>query len=108
MINCPISQQERLDGPSQPRRSRSDTREEATADSSVTNYFREARVIARGASPFAFAISRHIDESDEAILRALERLSFSSVRQLSYVTHPQKTVYRRFSEKLGFPTLHLQ
>jgi hypothetical protein len=55
------------------------------------------------ATPFSAAASPHIDELDEAILRALEEFPFSSVRQILYATHlPKTTVYRRLSGKLAF------
>jgi hypothetical protein len=83
--------------------------EEAIAYSTVTNYLVVARIIPRDPTPFAAAISPHIDESDEAILRALEQLLFSSVRQLSRAIHlPKTTVYRRLSEKLGFTARQLR
>jgi hypothetical protein len=81
----------------------------AIAYSTVTNYLRAARTIPRDATPFEAATSPHIDKSDEAILRALEESAFSSVRQLSRATHLLKTtIYRRLSEKLGFPARHLR
>jgi hypothetical protein len=47
---------------------------EATAYGTVTNYLRTARIIPRDAIPFSATTSPHIDESGEAILRALEEL----------------------------------
>jgi hypothetical protein len=83
--------------------------EEALAYITVTNYPWAARIIPRDATQFSDAISPHIDLSDEAILRALEELSFSSVRQLTYATHlPVITVYWRLSAKLGFTPRHLR
>jgi hypothetical protein len=83
--------------------------EEAIAYSTATNYLRAAQIILRDATACSDATSIHLDESDEAILRALEDLAFSSVRQLSRATHlPKTTVYRRPSEKLGFMARHLQ
>jgi hypothetical protein len=75
----------------------------------VTNYLREAQTGPDEASPLSEEISPYIDDSDEALLRALEELPFSSVRQLSHATHlPKTTVYRRLSEKLGFTARHLR
>jgi hypothetical protein len=83
--------------------------EVAIAYSTVTNYLRATRIIPRDVITFSAAPSLHIDESDEAILRALEELQFSSVRQLSRATHLPKTmVYRRLSEKLGCTARHLR
>jgi hypothetical protein len=82
---------------------------EATAYSMVTNYLRAARIIPRDATAFSAATSPHIDESDEAILRALEELPFSSVRKLSCTAHlPKTTLHRTFSKKLGFTARHLR
>jgi hypothetical protein len=67
--------------------------EEAIAYNTVTNSLRVARIIPRDATLFSAATSPHIDESDEDILRALEELPFSSVRQLSCAIHPPKPRY---------------
>jgi hypothetical protein len=84
-------------------------REEAIAYSVVTNYLRAARIIPCDATSFSAAKSPHIDESDETILRALEELPFSSIRQLSRVTHLPKTmVYMRLSQKFGLTAHHLR
>jgi hypothetical protein len=83
--------------------------EAAIAYSTVTKYLREAQTGRDDAMSSSDEISHHIDDSDEAILKALEELPFSSVRQLSRATHiPAITVYRRFSEKLGFTARHLR
>jgi hypothetical protein len=83
--------------------------EEAIAYSTKKNYLRAARIIPRDATAFSAGTSPHIDESDEDILRALEEFPFFSGRQLSRATTlPKTTVYRRFSEKLGFPVRHLR
>jgi hypothetical protein len=69
---------------------------EANAYSTVTSYLRAARIIRRDATPLSPSNSPHIDESDEAALRELEELPFSSVRQLAHAAHlPVTTVYRR-------------
>jgi hypothetical protein len=82
--------------------------EEATAYSTVTDSLRAALIIPCDGTPFSAATSPHIDESDEAILRALEELPFSSVRQLSRATYLPNTMgYRRLSEKLGFTARHI-
>jgi hypothetical protein len=83
--------------------------EEAIAYSTVRKYLREAQTAPDDASALFDELSPHMDDSDEAILSALEELSFSSVRKLSYATHlPATTRYRRLSEKLGFVTRHLR
>jgi hypothetical protein len=69
--------------------------EEAMAYSTVTNYRRAVRIIPSDATPFYSATSSHIDESDEIVLRALEELPFSSVRQLSHATQLSKTTVCR-------------
>jgi hypothetical protein len=75
---------------------------EAIVYSTVTNYFRVARSLPRDATTLVAVTSADRNESDEVILRALEELPFSCVRQLSCATHlPKTTVYRRLSEKLG-------
>jgi hypothetical protein len=82
--------------------------EKAIAYSTVTKYFREAQTSPDDASPSSDATSPQIDDSVETILRALQELPFSSVRQLSRPTHLSKTmVCRRLSEKLGLIARHL-
>jgi hypothetical protein len=83
--------------------------EEATAYSTVTDYLRAVRNIPRDAILFSATTSPHIDESDQAIVRALEELLVSSVRQLSRATPiPKTTVYRRLSERIGCTARHLR
>jgi hypothetical protein len=83
--------------------------EEAIAYSTVTKYLREVQTGPDDATPLPEEMSHHIDDSDEAILRAIEQLSFSSVQYLVCAIHlPKTTVYRRFSEKLGFMARHLR
>jgi hypothetical protein len=57
--------------------------EEAIAYSTVTKYLREAQTGPDDATALLEEISPHIDDWDEAILRALEEFSFSSVQHLS-------------------------
>jgi hypothetical protein len=45
----------------------------------VTNYLRAVRIIPRDACSLSAPISPHIEESDDAILRAFAELSFSPV-----------------------------
>jgi hypothetical protein len=83
--------------------------EEAIAYSTVTEYGDDAPI--RPGDPTAVfdATSLHIDESGEAILMAIDELPFSSVPQLAHATHLRMiTVYRRLSEKLGFPRRHFR
>jgi hypothetical protein len=58
-------------------------REEAIAYSTVTKYLREAQISLGDPTPSSDATSPHIDDSGEVILRAIEELPLSSVRQLS-------------------------
>jgi hypothetical protein len=83
--------------------------EEAIAYSTVTKYIREAKTGPHDATALPEEISPHIDDSDEAILRPLEKFSFSSVHHLfCAISLPQTTVYRRFSKELGFLARHLR
>jgi hypothetical protein len=55
------------------------------------------------------AVPSGLDDSDEAILSALDENPFASVHQLSPRTHiPTTTVYRRRTESLGFTARHLR
>jgi hypothetical protein len=56
--------------------------EEAIAYGTVRKYLREAQTGPDDATAFPEEISPHNDDSDEAILGALEELPFSLVRQL--------------------------
>jgi hypothetical protein len=58
--------------------------EKAIAYSTVTNYLPAALVITCNATPFSDATSLLIDDSDETILRTLQELLFSSIRQLAH------------------------
>jgi hypothetical protein len=74
----------------------------------VTNYFRAVRIIPRDAPRVGFYFTSH-ERVSEAILRALQELPFSSVRQLTHATHLRvTTVYRRLSAKLRFTQRHLR
>jgi hypothetical protein len=75
----------------------------------VTNHLRAARIIPGDTTALSDATLFQINDSDEAILRALEEFPFSSVGQLSCAAHlPKTTVYRRLSEKLGLTARHLR
>jgi hypothetical protein len=59
--------------------------------------------------PHPADVQRDLNDSDQAILAALEDSSFASVRQLSPLTHfPSTTVYRRLTQSLGFVARHLR
>jgi hypothetical protein len=69
--------------------------EEAMEYSMVTKSLHEAQTSPDDTTSLSNATSPHIDELDEVLLRTLEELPFSSVRQLSRATHlPVTTVYR--------------
>jgi hypothetical protein len=83
--------------------------EKAVAYSSVRKSLREVQTGPDDATTLPEEISPHIGDSDEAILRALEEFSFSSVQHLFCTMDlPKTTVYKRFSEKLGFMARHLR
>jgi hypothetical protein len=83
--------------------------EEASAYSTVTHYLRAARITPRDATIFSAAISPHIDDLNEAILRTLPQLPFSSVPKLLCATRLSKImVHRKLPEKLGFTASHLR
>jgi hypothetical protein len=56
------------------------------SDSSVTRYLREAQFFP--SKPHPADVQRNLDDSDRAVLAALENSPFASVRQLSRLTHP--------------------
>jgi hypothetical protein len=83
--------------------------EDVIAYRAVTKYLRSVQISAGNPNPRSEPTSFRIDESNKTIFRALEELTFSSVRQLSPATHLSVTmVYRRLSEKLGFSARHLR
>jgi hypothetical protein len=65
--------------------------EEAIAYSTVTKYLREAQTGPDDGITLSEEISPHINDWDEAILRAIEEFPFSSVRQFLHATHLPKT-----------------
>jgi hypothetical protein len=82
---------------------------DAVSSSSVTRYLREARFPPSKPEPHPAGVQRDFDDSNQAILAALEDSPFASVRQLSRLTHlPSATVYRRLTKSLGFGARHLQ
>jgi hypothetical protein len=71
--------------------------------SSVTRYLRGARFLPSKPEPHPADVQRDFDDSDQAILAALEDSSFASVRQLSRLTHlPSTTIYRSLTRSRGF------
>jgi hypothetical protein len=80
----------------------------AVSYSSVTRYLHEARFSPSKPQPHPADVQRDLDDSDQAILAALEDSPFASVRQLSRLTHlPLTAVYRRLTQSLGFVARHL-
>jgi hypothetical protein len=75
----------------------------------VTRYFREARFPPLKPEPHPVDVQRDLDDSDQAILAALEESPFASVRQLSRLTHlPSTTVDCHLAQSLGFVARHLR
>jgi hypothetical protein len=82
---------------------------DAASYSSVTGYLREARFPPSKPEPHPTDIQRDLDDSDQAILAALEDSLFVLVRQLSRLTHlPSTTVYHRLTQSLGFVARYLR
>jgi hypothetical protein len=82
---------------------------DAVLYSSVTRYLREVRFPPSKPEPHPADVQRDLDDSDQAILAALEDSPFASVWQLSRLAHlPSTTVYRRPTQSLGFVARHLQ
>jgi hypothetical protein len=71
---------------------------DVVSHSSVTRSLREARFPPSKPELHPADDQRDLDDSDQAILAALEDGTFVSVRQLSRLTHlPSMTVYRRLT-----------
>jgi hypothetical protein len=80
---------------------------DAVSYSSITSYLCEARFPPLKPELHPTDVQRDLDDSDEAILAALEDSPFASVPYLSRLTHlPSTTVYRRLTESLGFVACH--
>jgi hypothetical protein len=76
---------------------------------SVTQYLCEARFLPSKPEPHPAEIQTDFNDSARAILAALEDSPFASVRQLSRLTHlPSTTVYRSFTDSLGFMARQLR
>jgi hypothetical protein len=84
-------------------------RPDPASDSSVTRYLCETQFPPSKPEPHPADVQRDLDDSDQAILAALENILFASVRQLSRLTYlPSTTVYRRLTQSLGFVARHLR
>jgi transposase len=82
---------------------------DAVSYSSVARYLREARFPPSKPEPHPADVQRDIDDSNQAILVALEDSSSASVQQLFRLTHlPSTIVYRRLTQSLGFVARHLR
>jgi uncharacterized membrane protein len=82
---------------------------DAVSDSSVTCYLCEARFAPSKPESQPADVQTDLDDSDQAILVALEDRPFASVRQLPRLTHlPSTTVYRSLTQSLGFVARHLR
>jgi hypothetical protein len=77
--------------------------------SRVTRYPREARFPPSKPEPRPADVQKDLDDSDQAIIAALEDSQFVSVRQLSRLTHlPSTIIYRRLIRSLGFVARHIR
>jgi hypothetical protein len=77
--------------------------------SPVTRYLREAQFPPLKPELHPVDVHRDLDDSDQAILTALEDSPFASVRQLSRLIHlPSTTIYRHLIQSLGFVAHHLR
>jgi hypothetical protein len=82
---------------------------DAVSYSSVTRYLREARLPPSKPGPHPTDIQRDLDDSDQAIFAALEGSLYTSVRQLSRLTHLLSTaVSRCLTQSMGFVARHLR
>jgi hypothetical protein len=68
---------------------------DAVSYSSVPRYLREARFPPSKPEPHQADVQRNLDDSDQAILTALEDSPFCSVWQLSRLTHLSSTTVDR-------------
>jgi hypothetical protein len=81
---------------------------DAMASSTVPRYIHNAHCSPSSQTAAPIAVPSGLNDSDEAILSALDENPFASVRHLSRLTHiPATTVYRRLTESLGFTARHL-
>jgi DNA-binding Lrp family transcriptional regulator len=78
-------------------------RPDAVAYGTVARYLHDAHCPPSIAEAIWVEVQSSLDDSDRAILSALEENPFASVRQLSWLTHtPATSVYRCLTEPLGF------
>jgi hypothetical protein len=82
---------------------------DAVSYSSVTRYLLKTRFPPSKPQFHPADVQRDLDDSDHAILAALEDSPFASMRQLSRLTYlSSTTVYRRLIQSLGFVTCHFR
>jgi hypothetical protein len=82
---------------------------DAKAYRTVARYVHDAKCTLLKVTSPPDRISHQPDESDQAILLALEEQPFSSVRELSRATHLSRmTVYHRLTGPLNFRVRHLR
>jgi hypothetical protein len=82
---------------------------DAVSYSSVTSYLSEARFPHSKPESHPADVQRDLNDSDQAISAALEDIPFTSMRQLSGLTHlPSTTIYRRLTQSLGFVVCRLR
>jgi hypothetical protein len=84
-------------------------RPDAVSYSSVTRYLREAQFLPSKPEPHPADVQRDLDDSNQAILTALEDSPFVSVRELCPLTPlPSTTGYRRLTQSPGFVARHFR
>jgi hypothetical protein len=82
---------------------------EAVNYPSVTTYLREAKFSFAIPPPTFSESDLHVDDSDTAIVLALDEQPFASVQQLARLTHLSRMmVHRRLTESLGFRVRHFR
>jgi hypothetical protein len=82
---------------------------DAVSYSLVTHCLSKAQFLPSKPELHPANVQRDLDDSDQAILAALEDNPFASVWQLSRLTHlPSTTIYRRLTQSLGFVACHLR
>jgi hypothetical protein len=84
-------------------------RPDVVSYNSITRSLREGRFPLSKPEPHPGDVQRDLDDSDQAILAALEDSPFIPVQQLSGLTHlPSTTVYTRLTQSRGFVAHHLR
>jgi AraC-like DNA-binding protein len=112
-INCPLSPSPPEGEGRSAQATHSDLiatlRNEAVACSTMTKHLCTAQLHTIKIHSNPDTSSPHLDDSDRAILAALEEKSFSSVHKLARATHlPPTTVHRRLINSLGCLFCHLR